>query len=361
MQTFGFSSHKLSVSESTGRGENYNYDAIYRLLNENITGGPSNGSLGYGLDAVGNRTSLTSTLAELQSQTASYDADDRISGDTFDANGNTLTSNGVTYGYEFEDRSVSTSTGVQIVYDGDGNRVSETVGEITTKFLVDEHNPTRYAQVAEEIVNGAVAAQYTYGVMRISQNRAATVSYYGYDGGGSVRQLLNTAGVVTDTYAYDAFGSIVARTGSTVNTYQYRGEQFDAALGMYYLRARYYVPKTGRFLTSDKYEGCCCTPSASEAAHHSYLYADGDPVNLVDPTGRTRSHQLRDEISCGDKGVDRRGANGGKGGLCSAILSRTAALRRRLSRVFRKHARCGPVSTCFVAWRAYHRSRGSRS
>ena len=92
-----------------------------------------------------------------------YDADDRISGDTFDANGNTLTSGGVTYPYDFEDRLLTTSNGVTIIYDGDGNRVSETASGVTTKYLVDGQTPTGYAQVAEELVSGAVTAQFTYG------------------------------------------------------------------------------------------------------------------------------------------------------------------------------------------------------
>ena len=73
--------------------------------------------------------------------------------------------------------------------------------------------------------------------MRISQRRAAT-SFYSYDAGGSVRQLTDNTGTVTDTYAYDAFGNTVAQTGSTVNEFQYRGEQYDASLQMYYLRAK---------------------------------------------------------------------------------------------------------------------------
>ena len=80
-----------------------------------------------------------------------------------------------------------------MVYDGDGNRVSKTVGGVTTKYLVDDLTPTGYAQVAEETVSGSVVAQFTYGVIRISQNRAGTVSYYAYNAGGSVRQLVSTA------------------------------------------------------------------------------------------------------------------------------------------------------------------------
>jgi YD repeat-containing protein len=136
---------------------------------------------------------------------------------------------------------------VQIAYDGDGDRVSETVGGMTTKFLVDTQTPIGYAQVAEEIVGGVVVAHYTYGTMRISQNRAGVISYYGYDPGGSTRQLVNSAGAVTDTYTYDAFSNTVAQTGSTVNEFLYRGEQFDAALGMYNLRARWDRATKGLF------------------------------------------------------------------------------------------------------------------
>jgi RHS repeat-associated protein len=278
-QTFSDSGRKLSITEATGRAANYGYDAIYRLLNEGISGDPTpanNGVLAYMLDPVGNRKSLISTLAASQTQTFTYDADDHISGDTFDANGNTITSGGVTYSYDFEDRLLSTSNGVTIIYDGDGNRVSEN----GTTYLIDDQTPTGYAQVAEELVSGTVSAQFTYGPMRISQRRTAT-RFYGYDAGGSVRVLFDNTGTVTDAYAYDAFGNTVGQTGSIVNEFQYRGEQYDASLQMYYLRARYYVPRTGRFLMADKFEGLAKRP----ASFNRYGYAEVDPADLVDPSG----------------------------------------------------------------------------
>lgn len=54
-----------------------------------------------------------------------------------------------------------------------------------------------------------------------------TSSYYGYDGMGTVRQLTNAAGAITDTYDYDAFGNLVNSTGTTPNNYLYRGELID--------------------------------------------------------------------------------------------------------------------------------------
>jgi RHS repeat-associated protein len=62
----------------------------------------------------------------------------------------------------------------------------------------------------------------------------------------------------------------------------YRGEQFDSDLGLYYLRARYYNPSTGRFLSRDPEDG----KIKISATLHKYLYASGDPVNRIDPTGR---------------------------------------------------------------------------
>jgi len=61
---------------------------------------------------------------------------------------------------------------------------------VTTQYLVDDLNPTGYAQVVEEVVNGAVTRQYTYGLQRISQNLSPAVSgnstwtpsFYVYDG-----------------------------------------------------------------------------------------------------------------------------------------------------------------------------------
>ena len=92
-------------------------------------------------------------------------------------------------------------------------------------------------------MNGAVTRTYAYGLQRISENQLIgstwTPSFYGYDGHGNVRFLTNTAGAITDTYTYDAFGMPIASTGTTANNFLYSGEQFDSAAGLYYLRARY--------------------------------------------------------------------------------------------------------------------------
>jgi RHS repeat-associated protein len=286
--TLGAAGQRQSVTEASGRVVNYTYDALYRLTSEAVAGdaGGVNGLVSYAFDAVGNRLSRTSTLPAVTNQTLAYDANDRLTSDLYDANGNTKQSQGVEYTYDWENRLSSANGGsVTYAYDGDGNRVAKTAGGVTTRYLVDTNNPTGYAQVVEELQGGAVVRQYTYGHDLISQRQLVagqwSLSYYGYDGHGSVRLLTDSAGAVTDTYTYDAFGTLTARTGATPNEYLYAGERFDPETGLYHLRARYMRPETGRFWSMDSFEGAAADPPSL----HKYMYAGADPVNNVDPSG----------------------------------------------------------------------------
>ena len=90
------------------------------------------------------------------SQSSTYDANDRLTSDNYDSNGNTIAASGNSYGYDFESHLTSLNNGAVIyVYDGDGNRVAKTVGGVTTNYLVDANNPTGYAQVVDELQGGA--------------------------------------------------------------------------------------------------------------------------------------------------------------------------------------------------------------
>jgi len=203
------------------------------------------------------------------------------------ANGNPIGSGGDSYQYQPLDRLVSRDNGAVLLgYNGDGARVKKTVGGTTTFYLVDDRNLTGHAEVVEEhqSVNGGAAtltAVYTHGLDLIAQRRAGSVRYFSYDGHGSTRLLADPSGAVTDTYLYDAYGTLLTSTGSTPNDYLYCGEQFDPDLGMYYLRARFYQPQTGRFWTMDSWEGTQTDPLSL----HKYLYAADDPVNRIDPSG----------------------------------------------------------------------------
>src|SRR5262249_47320484 len=80
---------------------------------------------------------------------------------------------------------------------------------------------------------------------------------------------------------YDAFGNLIGRTGDTLNNYLFTGEQYDPDLKLYYLRARYHNPETGRFWTMDEFEGRSNDPSSL----HKYTYCENNPVTYADPSG----------------------------------------------------------------------------
>lgn len=244
--TLDATGHRLTISELTGRMVNYTYDQTYRLTSEVIIGAPDgqNGSVNYTYDLVGNRTQMASTLAGVPSGAFTYDTDDRLSNESYDADGNTISSNGVTNAYDFENHLIQRGR-VTLVYDGDGNRVQKTVGGVTTRYLVDDNNLTGLPQVIAETSSDGARRTFVYGLERISQRQVipnstnAATSFYIYDGHGSVRALADFTGAVTDTYEYDAFGNLINSTSTTPNEYLYSGEQFDQDLVLYYNRARY--------------------------------------------------------------------------------------------------------------------------
>jgi RHS repeat-associated protein len=125
--------------------------------------------------------------------------------------------------------------------------------------------------------------------------RGPAASFYLYDGHLSTRQLTDAAQAVTDSYTFDAFGNLVGRTGSTPNDFLYTGEQFDATAGFYYLRARYYDPASGRFISRDTYDGNPFEPLTL----HKYVYAHNNPMNLIDPSGHTSLAELNVTVTMG--------------------------------------------------------------
>jgi len=136
--------------------------------------------------------------------------------------------------------------------------------------------------VLETDGTGATQASYVLGGSELlSQKRGSTSSYYLKDGQGSVRTLLDGLGAATDRYSYDAFGAVQNRTGTTANNYQYTGQQYDVLSGLYDLRARYYNPSDGRFLSRDTYPVNFNNPIEL----NRYGYTANNSVNASDPSG----------------------------------------------------------------------------
>jgi len=288
-----------TITDLAGNISTYTYDDVYRLIEESI----NHVSLGtvvnnYQYDPVGNRLSATENG---KATSYVYDMNDRLLSSTqggittaysYDDNGNTLskTASGdqTIFAYDFRNKLVQathqqgglTTANTTFAYDIDGNRVQKTDNGNIVNFVVDRNQS--YAQVVQELdAQNVNQVTYTHGDDLISQDRNQNLNYYNYDGLGSTRSLTDSLGQITDTYDYNAYGTLLDQNGSTENKYLYTGEQFDSSLDNYYLRARYYDPASGRFTQMDSWMGINSDP----VTLHKYLYANDDPINGIDPSG----------------------------------------------------------------------------
>lgn len=86
---------------------------------------------------------------------------------------------------------------------------------------------------------------------------------------------------LVNSYQYDEWGNILKQKESVSNSFKYAGESYDGETGLYYLKARYYDPTTGRFLNEDMYEGQITNPLSM----NGYTYTHNNPLRYVDPSG----------------------------------------------------------------------------
>ncbi|HET7436830.1 MAG TPA: PKD domain-containing protein [Thermoanaerobaculia bacterium] len=279
------------ITMQDGSAVDYDYDDVSRLVRETYRDGAGDVSrvITYGYDAAGNRTTLVDSAAS-EALTYTYAAAGELLSDgvnTYghDGDGNLTSVSGPSVAsslqYDIHNRLVSVShagnTVMSIHYRPDGSRARIEEGGAATRFVVD--GASRFPHVLME--SGSDGASYVYGNGLVSVTRGGKDYFYIQDGGGSVRALVDADGNVTDTYQYTAFGLVRERTGTTPNRFLYRGEQFDPQTGFYFLRARYYDPATGRFLTMDSYDGVLEAPQT----RNRYTYAVNNPIAKVDPCG----------------------------------------------------------------------------
>ncbi|WP_378127228.1 RHS repeat-associated core domain-containing protein [Cohnella boryungensis] len=173
---------------------------------------------------------------------------------------------------------------VTFVYDGNDLRTQKVVrsseedyAEKTTNYIYD-----RQYVILETDASGDRAVRYVNGVNYIARIDASSkLSYYLFNGHGDVVQTVNETGEVENQYDYDIFGNPTLTIEKYAASIRYAGEFFDAEVGLYYLRARYYDPYIGRFISEDTYEGRINDPLSL----NRYTYAHNDPIMYVDPTG----------------------------------------------------------------------------
>jgi len=164
-------------------------------------------------------------------------------------------------------------------YDALGNRIRKTQGTTTTKYIIDP-NRGLPSVLAETNASGTITAYYVYGLGLISKIEGNNAYFYQYDGLGSTIAITDKNGNIKNKYAYDDFGNIATNSTETIpNPFKYVGRYgvMTDLPDLLYMRARYYVPSIGRFISKD--------PIGFASGLNLYEYVGGNPINKIDPLG----------------------------------------------------------------------------
>jgi RHS repeat-associated protein len=275
----------------------YEYDDLYRLVHEHriaYNGGDPGVAYEYNFtyDAAGNRTAWE--VVGVGTTYYTYDAANKMltAGDStfaYDIKGNMLSETKgsivTTYTWDYLNlltrwQETNKTTG-NYAYDGDGMRVRVTPqGGIATSFLLD------IEETAEEISGASAISYIGSGWNLTSKVVGETRLIFHVDGIGSIRSISSANQTVSEVNVYDAYGnkSVIAGTGDGFD-YAGRFRYYTDSTGLNHLKARYYAPAVGRFISRD--------PIGYSGGINLYRYADNNPVAVVDPSG-THSVKPRD-------------------------------------------------------------------
>jgi RHS repeat-associated protein len=176
-------------------------------------------------------------------------------------------------------------------YNGDGLRMAKvTVGSCADPTTAEDFTWDLSGALPTVLVDGPTDYVTGPGGLPLEQVSGTTVLWYHHDQLGSTRAITNSSGAVVASYTYGPYGITAVSTGSVTNPFQFAGQYLDSESGLYYLRARYYDPNVGQFLSVDPLVAQTGAP---------YSYAADDPVNVTDPAGRDYQDCVNYEKSIG--------------------------------------------------------------
>ena len=281
----------------------YTYDALDRLLNETKNGTTTS----YTYDSMGNR--LTKKQGGVTT-TYAYDLCNKLLSETtnsvettyaYDVLGNLtekVSSEGTTtYVYDALNQlaEIITPDGAWQcnTYDASGIRSMIAENGVTTEFM--NFNGLVLSGYNRD---GELTEHYYYGNSLLAMEQGnydteTSLYYYLKNSHGDVIGLTDNNGTLTETYRYDAFGTltsiqslnengILEETETALSMFLYAGEQLDNTTGLYYLRARQYNTVIGRFTQEDTYLG---------DGRNLYVYVSNNPLKYVDPSGHCNKEQ----------------------------------------------------------------------
>lgn len=266
----------------------YSYDTASRLT----AAASSISSSQFELDGDGNRIGLTETRP-LQAEPTTIGSTAYTYGTqgnrllsagpmsyTYDSEGQLASSViaglGMTYTFDYDHRLAQIGTDTQFSYDGLGHRLMATRSGVLTCYIYDPWG--NLVAVADESNN--IAEKFIYGRGLLAMTTSSALYCYHFDPKGNTVALTDMTGTLVNSYAYGPFGEILAQQETVSQPFKFVGQYGVMAEpeGLYYMRARYYDPSVGRFISED--------PLGFEGGDvNLYAYVQNNPVNLIDPHG----------------------------------------------------------------------------
>ena len=326
--SYTLAGNQVSKKDLANITTSYSYDDLGRLTSETREGITT----AYQYDDYNNRKSMeiTGGLDDVLTEYV-YDDNNRLITEiktidgvsetttySYDDNGNQIGKGSSAYKYDGLNRLIEAVEGGQTynyTYYSYDLRATKSVGGSTTVHIWDGQ------EIAGELdENGVLVNRYIRGINLIAADdgSAQNRKYYLYNGHSDVVQLTGTSGNVIKTYDYDAFGNELNPDPNDTNVFRYSGEYFDKETGKIYVRARYYDPAIGRFISEDSVWGKSNDPLSLNLYTYAYnnpplyflrgtnenivnsnksvmdpqslnlyIYCGNNPINRIDPTGHS--------------------------------------------------------------------------
>ena len=292
--TYDAAGRRTSLTLPNGVLAEYGYDNASRLtsITYKQNGTTLLGDLTYAYDKGGHRTTTGGSFArtgipQAVGTTAYNAANHQITfADktlTYDNNGNlqTVIDAGGTTTYTWNARNQLTAisgpgVSASFVYDGLGRREKKTINSNLTEFLYDGLNPVQETSGATILANVLPGLGIDEFLTRTDVVAGLTSNFL-TGALGSPVAVTDTAGTVQTEYTYEPFGKVTLSGVLNSSSYHYTGRENDGT-GLYYYRARFYDPKTQRFITED--------PIDFEGGDvNLYGYVLNNPIDKKDPSG----------------------------------------------------------------------------
>lgn len=281
-----------NLNNFNGTTTMFGYDNANRLLTMTNQKGPISviSSYSFTLDSNGNRTNSVQneplmTALGVGATTSTYytynNQKNRLlsAGEnsfTYDNEGQLNTGYGSSYTFDYEHR-VTGIGGDQFQYDGSGNRLQAVRSGVTTRYIYGAGGNL----LAETDGSNTITKYYIHGLGLLAMVTPSNQTYcYHFNAIGSTIAMTDQYTILVNKYAYDPFGKITNQVETIPQPFKFVGQHgvMTEPNGFYYMRARYYDPGVGRFISEDPigFGGSDVNLST---------YVGNNPIKLIDPKG----------------------------------------------------------------------------